>query len=110
YAPGLAGRRGQGQAAVAGPDPVPDSDEDADAGRVDEGHAGEVHDQAAPVLIGYDPEEGVAEQAAGGHVNFTGYRNHGDVYVETVAQDQPLRVLSCAHSSSWPRLRRRQLA
>ena len=50
---------------------------------------GEVHDQPAMVFISDDPQEAVSEQTAGGHVELTGHRHHGDAAVQAVFQEQP---------------------
>ena len=76
-APGLGGRRCQGQTAGCGPNRPPDPDEDPDTGGVDEPDPGEVDHQAAEALIGDDPQA-VAQHTAAGHVNLTGYLHHGN--------------------------------
>ena len=63
---------------------------------------GEVHDQPAMVFISDDPQQALSEQTAGGHVELTGHRNHGDAAVQAVLQEQPPESLSRAHQSSPP--------
>jgi sigma-B regulation protein RsbU (phosphoserine phosphatase) len=82
---------------MAGTNPVPDSDQDADAHRVHEVHAGEVHDQAGTIFVGYDPQEAVSQETAGGRVYLTGYRDDGHTAVEPVFQEQPQCGLIRAH-------------
>src|SRR5690242_11637406 len=51
------------------------------------------------VFTGDDPQQAIAERTAGGHINLTGYLNHGNAAVETVVQEQPIRHVSCVHGS-----------